>query len=108
MHVHGHLSVCTCDRVTLPGSSNDSLALVDCSNASRTLSDQDTVMCGDHDDESWSRASPLVVMECETRHPECTVQEGLAVSLRSHSRFSRRFNDFGAFARVALLARAST
>ena len=28
---------------------------------------------GDHDDESWSRASPLVVRKGKTKHPECTV-----------------------------------
>ena len=54
MHVHGHckLHVCTCDRVTQPDSSYDALAFLDCSYAPRTLDDQVTFMCGDHDDES--------------------------------------------------------
>ena len=73
VHGRGKLNVCTCDRVTQPGSAYDALALLHCSNAPRTLSDQDTVMCGDHDDESWSHPSLLVVMKSETKHPECKV-----------------------------------
>ena len=80
VHDHSNVKVRTCDRVAKADSSDDALRLLVCSNYHRTSNDQVAVMRGDHHDECSCHDNAVVVRKSKTKHPECTVQEGLIVS----------------------------